>query len=116
MENEQEGRENGMKTWPEGEKQHSIWTVFFFLFLKKTSRKGKESEKKSKKWKNTEEKNEFSVFSCWCFAVFRLPRFLFRFLAFAVASGPFALPFSRLCFCFPLISLKCELQPLGSFC
>ena len=55
MENEQEGRENGMKTWPEGEKQHSIWTVFFSFSLKKRQEKAKKV-KKSKKWKNTEEK------------------------------------------------------------
>ena len=75
----------------------AVWTVLFLLLEKKT----------------------FSVFNCWCYAGFRsapISVFCFVFLAFAVVRGPFASRFSRVCFGFPIISLLCELQPLGSFC
>ena len=54
MGNEQECRENGMKTWP-GEKEHSVWTVLFLLLKTKPSRKGKKSEKK---WKIQKKKKK----------------------------------------------------------
>ena len=45
MENEQESKENGMKTWLGGEKEDSVWTILF-LFQKKNDMK------RQRKWKN----------------------------------------------------------------
>ena len=52
MGNEQECRENGMKTWP-GEKEHSVWTVLFLLLKKNRQEK---ASKVKNKVENTEEK------------------------------------------------------------
>ena len=81
MGNEQECRENGMKTWP-GE-EHSVWTVLFLL-LKKTVKK--RQRKSKKKWK-IQKKNKKMSFRCSIVGVLPFsacPDFCF---AFSVRSG-----------------------------
>ena len=87
MGNEQECRENGMKTWP-GEKEHSVWTVLFLL-LKKTGRK---RQRKLKKVENTEEKEKKRVFGVQLLVFCRFPPapISVSLLTFAVVKGPFA--------------------------
>ena len=87
MGNEQECRENGMKTWP-GEKEHSVWTVLFLL-LKKT---GQEKAKKvKKKWK-IQKKKKKRVFGVQLLVFCRFPPapISVSLLAFAVVRGPCA--------------------------